>query len=87
MRLSEPNRITSTKIIIIIITGKYKGAVARRLERDDIPVTRGSELRLKKFRIRYDLSKYSFTNRVVSIWNSLPNKVVLADLLTVLSLD
>ena len=23
--------------------------------------------------------KYSFTNRVVNIWNSLPNKVVLAD--------
>jgi len=42
-------------------------------------VTRGNELRLKKFRPRYDLHKYSFTNRIVNIWNSLPNKVVLAD--------
>ena len=62
-----------------IITGKYEGAVAPRLERDDVSVTRGNELRLKKFRVRYDLRKYSFTNRVVNICNSLPNKVVLAD--------
>ena len=40
---------------------------------------RGNELGLKKFRVRYDLRKYSFTNRVANIWNSLPNKVVLAD--------
>jgi len=62
-----------------IITGKYEGAVAPRLERDDISVTRGNELGLKKFRPRYDLRKFSLTNRVVNIWNSLPNKVVLAD--------
>ena len=53
-----------------IITGKYEGAVATKLERDDVSVTRGNELRLKKFRVRYDLRKYSFTNRVVNIWNS-----------------
>jgi len=29
-----------------IITGKYEGAVAPRLERDDIAVTRGNELKL-----------------------------------------
>jgi len=62
-----------------IITGKYEGAVAPRLERDDILVIRGNELGLKKFRPRYDLRTYSFTNRVVNIWNSLPNKVVSAD--------
>jgi len=62
-----------------IITGKYERAVAPRLERDDVSVTRGNELKLKKFRVRYDLRKYSFTNRVVNIWNSLPNKVVLAN--------
>ena len=28
---------------------------------------------------RYDLSKYYFANRVVPIWNSLPNSVVSAD--------
>ena len=62
-----------------IINGKYEVVVAPRLERDDVSVTRGNELRLKKFRVRYDLHKYSFTNWVVNIWNSSPNKVVLAD--------
>jgi len=28
---------------------------------------------------RYDLRKYYFTNRVVPIWNSLPNSAVSAD--------
>ena len=59
-----------------IITEKYEGVVAPRLERDDVSVTRGNALRLKKFTVRYNLRKYSFTNRVVNIWNSLPNKVV-----------
>ena len=62
-----------------IITEKYEGVVAPRLDRDDVSVTRGNALGLKKFRVRYDWRKYSFTNRVVDIWNSLPNKVVLAD--------
>ena len=31
-----------------IITGKYEGAVAARLERDDVSVTRGNELRFKE---------------------------------------
>jgi len=38
-----------------IFTGKYEEAVAPRLERDDISVTKGNKLRLKKFRPRYDL--------------------------------
>ncbi len=28
---------------------------------------------------RYDLRKFNFTNRIVNIWNSLPNYVVSAD--------
>jgi len=81
---TEDSFVTQANMTLIlemykIITGKYEGAVAPRLERDDISVTRDNELRLKKFRPRYDLRKYSFTNRVVNIWNSLPNKVVLAD--------
>jgi len=36
-------------------------------------------LRLKKFRVKYDLRKYSFSVRVVNIWNSLPNWAVSAN--------
>ena len=39
-------------------------------------VKRGPDLRLKKNRARYDLRKKNFTNRVVNIWNSLPDYIV-----------
>jgi len=32
-----------------------------------------------KNRSHYDLRKFSFTNRIVNIWNSLPNAVVDVD--------
>jgi len=44
-----------------------------------VNVTRGNDLRLKKFCVKYDLRKYSFCVRVVNIWNSLPNWVVYAN--------
>jgi len=42
-------------------------------------VTRGHNSRLHKFRAKYDLRKYYFTNRVVNIWNSLPSYVISAE--------
>jgi len=42
-------------------------------------VTRGHNWRLHKFRARYNLRKYYFTNRVVNIWNSLPSYVISAE--------
>jgi len=32
-----------------------------------------------KSSVKYDLTKHFFTNRVVSLWNSLPNAVVDSD--------
>jgi len=36
-------------------------------------------MRLEKSRVKYDLRKFSFSNRVVNIWNSFPNWVVSAN--------
>ena len=39
-------------------------------------VTRENDFRLLKNRSHYDLRKFSFTSRIVNIWNSLPSAVV-----------
>ena len=56
-----------------IVTGKYETCVAPSLSKVGTYVTRGNDLRLKKFRAKCDLRKYSFSVRVVNIWNSLLN--------------
>ena len=38
--------------------------------------TRGNSLKLYQNHVKYDLRNYSFTNRIVTLWNSLPEKVV-----------
>ena len=62
-----------------IVTGKYDPVVAATLSRFVAYITRGNNLRLQKRRTRYDLRKYYFNNRVVNLWNSLPNRVVMSD--------
>ena len=37
------------------------------------------EIALLVKRCHYDLRKYFFSNRIINIWNSLPNSVVMAD--------
>ena len=55
---------------------KYDYKVAPELIYNINKVTRGNDFRLSKNRIHYDLRKFSFNNRIVNIWNSLPNAVV-----------
>jgi len=59
-----------------ILTGKYDMAAVPNLSIATTVITRGNDLRLQKNRTRYDLRKFFFTNRVVDMWNSLPNSVV-----------
>ena len=42
-------------------------------------ITRGHPLKLFKPRARLDIRKFSFSNRVIDEWNSLPEDVVLAE--------
>ena len=37
--------------------------------------TRGNKYKLAQHHCHYDLRKYNFTNRVIPIWNSLPDHV------------
>ena len=42
-------------------------------------VTRGNNFKSVSQHCKYDLRKYYFTNRVVPLWNSLPNDMMMAD--------
>jgi len=55
---------------------KYDYKVAPELIYNISKVTRGNDFRLSKNTSHYDLRKFSFNNRIVNIWNSLPNIVV-----------
>ena len=46
---------------------------------EDTIRTRGNTYKLIKHHCYYDLRKFNFTNRVIPVWNSLPNHVVSAD--------
>ena len=59
-----------------IIKHMYDHKVAPELIYNINKVTRGNDFRLLKNRSHYDLRKFSFTNRIVNIWNSLPDGVV-----------
>jgi len=41
-----------------------------------IEYTRGHQRKLLKKSVRYDIRKYYFTERIVNMWNSLPDAVV-----------
>ena len=41
--------------------------------------TRGNSLKLQSVYHKYDITKYSFSSRVVKVWNTFPDHVVAAD--------
>ena len=46
-----------------IVSGKYDSTTAPTLLMSDTRITRGNNLRLQKFRCKYDVRKFYFTNR------------------------
>jgi len=66
-----------------IITGKSDCGLSLYLRSDIVyaSITRGNKFKLVPVpqHCKYDLRKHYFTNRVVPIWNSLSNDVVMAD--------
>ena len=61
-----------------IVSGKYDPSVAPVFKFSTFTKTRGNVYKIETARTHYDLRKYYFTNRVVSIWNSLPDDIVKA---------
>ena len=60
-----------------IMAGIYDKTVTEDfLIKDDNSRTRGHEKKLKKKYCRLNIRKYSFTNRVVDTWNSLPSELI-----------
>jgi len=59
-----------------ILTCNYDPTLPSILHRNINSTTRGNPLKLCTYRPKYDLCKYNFTVRVVSLWNSLPIHVI-----------
>jgi hypothetical protein len=62
-----------------IMSNKYDPEVSLHLERDEGGRTRGNSRKLKILRSRLDIRKYSFSVRIVNLWNSLSDEVVTAE--------
>jgi hypothetical protein len=62
-----------------ILTGKYDLDLSPTLKLSTNFRTRGNSLKLSVERASYNLRKYSFPVRVVTIWNSLPEFIIKSD--------
>jgi len=72
-------RIRGDMIELYKVThGFYDQASSVRVGRCENARTRGHQYRLFPTHVHYDLRKYFFSNRVINIWNSLPDFVVSA---------
>ena len=69
------NSVTMTDIDIELKTSKIS---------EDTIRTRGNTYKLIQHHCYYDLRKFNFTNRVIPVWNSLPNHIVSADTINTL---
>ena len=62
-----------------IIRGKYDNNIAINLDVNKDSRTRGNLFKLKNKSFHYVIRKFSFSARIVNVWNSLPNRVVEAE--------
>ena len=64
---------------IIRPTCKQDNAVTLKFNTIPAPVTRGNTYKIRQDHVRYNLRKFSFSTRVRTLWNSLPDTVVKAE--------
>ena len=62
-----------------ILSDKYDNDITLNLGLSNCTFTRGNALKLTTVRPKYDIRKYFFSVRIVSVWNSLPDSVITSD--------
>jgi len=62
-----------------IVNNFYHLQAAVKLNFNTFSTTRGNKYKLQKSSCHYNIRKYSFSSRVVNMWNSLPNDMVETD--------
>ena len=62
-----------------IITGKYDKLTTVPINFVTSSITRGNRYKIGHSHFRYDLRKYYLVNRIIGLWNSLPDHVVEAE--------
>jgi len=62
-----------------IITNKQDDDVTLKFNIIPAAITRGNIYKIRQDHVKYDLRKFSFSNRARTLWNSLPDTVVEAE--------
>jgi len=67
------------ELLYKIITDKQDSEVTIKFNVTPTTATRGNIYKIRQDHVKYDLRKFSFSNRVTIVWNSLPDTVVKAE--------
>ena len=62
-----------------IVSGKYNTNPTIDFNLSTISNTRGNIYKMQLTHMHYNLRKHFFSNRIIAVWNSLPNVVVSAE--------
>src|SRR6188768_4187418 len=62
-----------------ILSFKYDSLVSPRLSLNTNSRTRGNSLKMNVQRTKYDIRKHCFSVKIASVWNSLPDEVILSN--------
>jgi ribonuclease P/MRP protein subunit RPP40 len=76
--ISMEDRFIRSDLVLAykILSGKLSKDLLGMFEMNSNSNTRGNYMKVYKKRCRLDLRKYSFSNRVVDMWNKLPDSIV-----------
>ena len=72
----EVRRSRADLIEVFKILKGFKGIDEKLFFSRNIAITRGHSMKLYMVRVNKDVLKFSFANRVLELWNKLPNEVV-----------